>query len=425
MKTIILRSVFVLTFIALSAVQTLAQRKENSGDVISTWIETQIKFVRTANGVPHVAFSRHFAFAALASYECAIAKEVGYHSLGGKLQGLGALPVYDGRTSYRAPVAVNAAYAEVLRYLYPANGLMTIDSLERSIKLSLKLNASEGDESVAFGKKVAHFIIEWSKGDGSINVIKDYAPKTGDEFWRTTPPAFGAAAVPHWGSNRTVIANSTAIINKEKGPAFSSEPKSDFYLMAKEVYDVSLKLTDEQRNIALFWDDSPGKFVSVFGHWSSILAQVIRERKLPLPIAAKAYAAMTLSMHDAAIAAWIGKYSQLTLRPVTYIQKYIKPEWLPLIETPPHPEFPAAHATLSTAAATALTAVLGKVAFTDSTYLPIGMKPRSFKSFGEASKEAGMSRLYGGIHYRYSIEHGSTIGRSVAEEVIASLGFKN
>jgi len=169
----------------------------------------------------------------------------------------------------------------------------------------------------------------------------------------------------------------------------------------------------------LFWDDSPnGKFLTVPGHWSSILAQVVASNNIPLQKGAAAYACMHLSLYDATIAAWKGKYTYGVVRPVTNIQRLIKKEWMPLIETPPHPEYPAAHATLSSAAATGLTVVLGdRVAFTDQTYSYLGMAPRKFTSFTDAAREAGISRLYGGIHYRFSIEQGLLIGKEVADNV--------
>ena len=113
------------------------------------------------------------------------------------------------------------------------------------------------------------------------------------------------------------------------------------------------------------------------------------------------------------------------LRPVTYIQSQIDPQWKPLIATPPHPEFPAAHATLSNAAAEALTTVFGeKCAFTDNAYADIGMPARSYPSVRDAAREAGMSRLYGGIHYRHSIEQDLILGEAAARHVEASIQFK-
>jgi L-amino acid N-acyltransferase YncA len=102
------------------------------------------------------------------------------------------------------------------------------------------------------------------------------------------------------------------------------------------------------------------------------------------------------------------------------------PEWKPMIVTPPHPEYPAAHATVSMAAATILTTILGNnVSFTDNTYRYRGFKSHHFNNLIDAAKEAGLSRFYGGIHYKKSIEAGYTEGKDVAGYIAKKLVFRN
>jgi len=101
------------------------------------------------------------------------------------------------------------------------------------------------------------------------------------------------------------------------------------------------------------------------------------------------------------------------------------PEWNPLITTPPHPEYPAAHATISMSIATMLTHLLGNnIAFTDNTYAYRGYKAHNFNNFVEAGTEAGLSRFYGGIHYKPSIQAGYDQGRMIAENVAKGVVFK-
>jgi len=276
------------------------------------------------------------------------------------------------------------------------------------------------NESAKFGKQIASAIIKWSEADGSNNA-KQYISLSGEDVW--TPAS--QAAAPFWAENRSLVkdvANVYALIN----PAYSSDTASSFYKMAREVYTVTSNLTPEQKAIALFWDDSPnGKYITVFGHWTFITANLIDQHRLPLMRAAETYAKMAIAMHDASILAWKGKYSYNVLRPETYIQQQIDPYWKPLIATPPHPEFPAAHATLSTAAAMALCSSFGeRCAVIDNSYTDIGMQERSFASLQEAAMEAGLSRLYGGIHYRYSIEQGAMLGETTAKFIIQGLSFR-
>ena len=108
------------------------------------------------------------------------------------------------------------------------------------------------------------------------------------------------------------------------------------------------------------------------------------------------------------------------VRPITYIRKHIDPKFEPLLITPPFPEFPSGHSSESGAAAEALTAMFGDdFAFEDSTHAREGLKPRPFKSFWAAAEEAGISRLYGGIHFRAAIEQGLAQGRCIGKHVAA------
>jgi hypothetical protein len=124
-------------------------------------------------------------------------------------------------------------------------------------------------------------------------------------------------------------------------------------------------------------------------------------------------------MNESAISCWKSKYTFHQIRPVTYIQKYMgHTTWTPLIATPPHPEYLAAHATISSSAAYALESVFGSnYAFTDHTYEDIGMGARNYGSIDAAGTEAGMSRLYGGIHYRPLIDAGKIQGIKVGQNV--------
>src|SRR5665647_427505 len=121
------------------------------------------------------------------------------------------------------------------------------------------------------------------------------------------------------------------------------------------------------------------------------------------------------------------RYTYNLERPVTYIQGVMKhSDWNSLIITPPHPEYPAAHAVVSMSGATILTKMLGdKVSFTDNTYAYRGYSAHHFNNFTEAAREAGISRLYGGIHYRSSIEAGFTQGEKIANNINNKLVFLN
>ena len=128
------------------------------------------------------------------------------------------------------------------------------------------------DRSIAFGKAVAENIFQWAQTDGYLHASDPYTPPTGAGLWEPTPPAFGPASTPYWGNLRTIVPGSGNNAQPGAPPAYSIDPSSDFYKMAKQVYDVSQTLTPERTAMALYWRDVPG--VTTPGHYVSILKQV-------------------------------------------------------------------------------------------------------------------------------------------------------
>ena len=177
-------------------------------------------------------------------------------------------------------------------------------------------------------------------------------------------------------------------------------------------------LTDEQRAIALFWADDLGATATPPGHSISLTTQVLSQLAARLDIAAETYAKVGIAVADAFIRCWDTKYRYNLLRPVTYIQRLIDADWLPLLVTPPFPEYTSGHSAQSGAAAEVLTDLFGPdFAFVDHTHDSRGLPARAFRSFFQAADEAAISRLYGGIHFRPAIERGLDQGRCVGRAV--------
>ncbi|OYX22456.1 MAG: hypothetical protein B7Z10_13280 [Rhodobacterales bacterium 32-66-7] len=150
------------------------------------------------------------------------------------------------------------------------------------------------------------------------------------------------------------------------------------------------------------------------GHWIAIAIELADQRAMPASEIAPMMAVLGVAMADAFIGCWAVKFQYNTLRPVTYIRRHIDPKWEPLLTTPPFPEYPSGHSTVSAAAAIALTAVFGAgFAFDDPTHADEDLPIRRFASFAEAAEDAAMSRLYGGIHFRFGNEGGTALGRCI------------
>ena len=127
---------------------------------------------------------------------------------------------------------------------------------------------------------------------------------------------------------------------------------------------------------------------------------------------------------DAFIACWKEKYEKNLLRPEDYIRHYIRPDFYPYIQTPSFPEYPSGHSTISGANSEVLTEMIGdNITFTDRTHVPINLPPRTFTSFFNAASEAGMSRMYGGIHFRTAKVNGLLIGKSIGGYAVSKIKF--
>ncbi|MGY3087503.1 hypothetical protein ACVWYF_000529 [Hymenobacter sp. UYAg731] len=400
-------------------------------DVALSWMNLELRLVRTTPVVPAITFGRPFAYAGVAGYEAAVPGMAGYRSLAGQLNGLSGLPTADLTQAYNWALSANAALAAINRSLFanasPAN-LATLDSLEAANVAAFQgsLGAEASRRSVDFGKQVAAAVFAWANTDGYNNTTP-YTPPTGPGLWVPTAPQFSPAVFPNWGANRPLVAGSGE--GADPGPplAYSTVPGSPFYTMASEVLSIAQTRTPEQTAIALFWNDVPsGRSFTPPGHWVSILAQVLTKENTPLDKALFAHAKLGVCLNDALISSMKTKFTYNVLRPVTYIRATLgEPTWLPLIPTPAFPEYSANHATLSAAAGEALTQIYGpNYAFTDQSYVPFGLAARSYTSFEQAGSEAGLSRLYGGIHYRPSVEKGTIQGKKLAQNIDAKLRFK-
>jgi hypothetical protein len=201
-----------------------------------------------------------------------------------------------------------------------------------------------------------------------------------------------------------------------------------------QVYETGKQLSPEQKQIANFWDCNPFKMntaghvmyatkkISPGGHWLGITGIATRQKKADLMETVEAYTRVSLALADGFISCWDEKYRSDRIRPETAINEHLDKNWVPLLQTPPFPEYPSGHSVISTAAAVVLTELYGKAfAYTDSTEMAFGLAPRKFSSFHQAAAEAAISRLYGGIHFMSAITNGATEGRQVGEFVVAKL----
>ncbi len=327
-------------------------------------------------------------------------------------------------------IAATVAFVKTgLTYIYTEDYLNAF--LAEKEKLWARKDQSIVKNSIIYGEAVAKQIIEWSKGDnyGYTRTLQRYVLSDTSGAWQQTPPEYKNGLEPNWYMMRQIVLPTDSFLPFKHHDYYSEDKNSRCYKLMDSVYRKSKNLTLKEKTIALYWDDNPAtthskghtmyveKKPSPLGHWLKITGQNIRTRKVSNEQASIIYTRVCVAAYDAFINCWNVKYKLNTIRPETYIHRLVDPDFKPLIETPPFPEYTSGHSTVSGAVATVLDYSFPKIGrFTDSSQVMLGMKPRSFTSFRQAANEASISRFYGGIHIMTALKEGERMGKVIGEQ---------
>jgi len=386
-----------------------------------------------------VAASRYYAYVTLTSYETqSLFDTVNYPSLSGNLN---RFKINNISTSLlngvNQPLAIILAVFKSAEKLLPSGYLLkgSIDSLERSY-------ATSGESQLLFKNtatlvdEVVKQVMGYVKADGfsKLNNLARYTPRVNEGYWKPTPPVFMAPVEPNWNKLRTFILDSAEQFKVALPAKYDTAKTSVFFIQLMEVYNVTNKMDGPAKSIAMFWDCNPFavqqighveyglKKISPGGHWVGITGIACKKKNYPLNKTAMVHALVSIALADAFIACWDEKYRSDRVRPETVIQRTLDPNWRPLLQTPPFPEYVSGHSVASTTAAVILTYIFGDhFTYADNTEVEFGLPVKKYNSFLQASSEAAISRLYGGIHFRDAIEQGVWMGRKVGEQVLNKL----
>ena len=400
--------------------------RPSAQDVVQGWYGLALELVRhTATYSPPVA-SRTFAYLGVVVFEAVASGGGALQSLAGQLPGLKPLPLRAANATYDLPNVVHGALIAAIEVLFShtgPTGQRAIKATARKLEgdLALGVSPSRVKRSRAYGQAIAQHVLAWSQDDGGAVVDNMGFPQsfeTGDKpgYWKPTSVIRmqQAPLLPKWGENRTFVLVNGGACPLAPPPAYSEDKTSEFYKQALEVYDTAQNLSQEQRIVARFWSDDPMLSPTPPGHWMFIALEILKDHNASIEDHADLLARLGMALSDGFVACWNAKFEYNLLRPVTYIKKVIDKTWEPILITPPFPEYPSGHSTQSGAAATVLTQFFGgNFKFEDKTHVREKLPVRVFASFWDAAKEAGNSRLYGGIHFRAAVEQGLEQGRCV------------
>lgn len=367
------------------------------------WMELSLDLVSGRTIDPPSA-ARAYALVSVAMYDAAVAAwhwQYRYHRPAPRLEGALAQPGPD--PSYPSEhAAVAGAASRMLAYLFSERPAVTLERMAKGAadaRVMVGANyPSDVTAGLDLGRAVAAAVIARARGDGSQRTWHGQPPH-GPGLWQPAPGSDAPPLQPLARTWRTWVMRSGAQFRPAPPPRFGS-PR--YIAEARELLDLRQDLTTEQKRIAKFWEGGAGTPLPP-GVWNSVAMAYVRRDRLSTPRAARVFALLNVAMADTGVAVWDAKYAYWTTRPQNAIHDLgLDPDWKPFLATPPFPAYVSAHSAFSAAAGDVLAHLF----------------PKDAAQFRAKTEEAGISRLYGGIHFRADHEAGLSLGHRIGQLVI-------
>lgn len=376
--------------------------------------------------------ARFFAYACLAGYEVVSQNDPNYRSMYGILNEYPDISKPLGLENQHYQISSLMAMVETAKKLQPS-GPDFKEFEDRLLKDFLKMGFSEEtmEHSIRYAQAISQEILAYSLTDRYtyISNFPRYTPSGTEGNWYPTPPGYFPPVEPYFHTIRSFTLDSAGQFLPDPPVPFSEEKNSRFFQLTQEVYEANLSA--ENKEIAAFWDCNPFalqdnghlmvgmKKISPGAHWMGIADLACQQAELDFQKSMEVQTMVAIGLTDGFISCWDEKFRSNRIRPETAIRKYIDPQWVPFLQTPPFPEYLSGHSTISTAASVILTHYLGDdFRYSDTVEERFGLKARTFDSFAQAAEEASISRLYGGIHFMDAIVNGQAIGEQIGYWVI-------
>lgn len=299
--------------------------------------------------------------------------------------------------------AMAGAASRVLAYVFPELPAERFDVLAETAARS-RLPAgtnypSDVRAGLSLGRRVADAVIERARNDG---YGEPYTGKVlkGEGYWEPPPGSVALPVEPAAAQWDPWVLESGDELRPPPPPEYGS---AQFVEEAKEVMRLGAELTPEQEEMTEYWAAGEGTSLPP-GMWNEIALREVRAHDMSIARSARVFALLNVAQADAAIASWDAKYAYWSPRPVNAIRDLdLAKNWTSYLPTPLFPSYVSGHSTFSAAASEVLAYVF----------------PERRDELRAMSEEAGMSRIYGGIHYRSDNVEGLRLGRAIAEKVVA------
>jgi hypothetical protein len=284
-------------------------------------------------------------------------------------------------------------------------------------------------DGLAWGTKVAEAVIAARNESGFNKPVPGVYSSKEPGKWRETPAGFRPPTLPFWRMVKPFVMTSPSQFRAPPPPAVDSKEHADeiAYINRVGIRDGAERSEYETLSTP-FWADDLGSCTPP-GHWNMIAQDLAKRNRLSVPETARLFALLNLAEADAGISCWDTKFFYSTWRPETAIREIDpkinphakpNPNFIPNLASPSFPGYTSGHSTFSACGARMLALYFGPDEIelsTTSDGLPGAV--RSYKKLSEAADEAGMSRIWGGIHFVSDNNAGKQAGQKIAEWVFS------
>jgi membrane-associated phospholipid phosphatase len=379
----------------------LARRVERQ-PAVQPWLERAMEFVASREKDPP-ASSRNYALVAVAMHDAVVAAwhwKYRYNRPPPQADALFEPPADPAYPSEHAAVA--GAAARVLAHLYPDESAARLEQEAGEIGQS-RIDAgvarpSDVEAGLALGHEVADHVIAHARRDGFDREWNGSRPR-GPGYWAPPPGSAARPVQPLAGTWHTWVLRSGDQFRPPPPPRFGTP---GFERQVEAVMRAQEQLTAEQKRATRFWAGGEGTPLPA-GIWIQVTLARLQGERLSTPAEARVLALVAVALADAGVAAWDAKYQYWYPRPQNGIRDSgADPDWKPYIPTPFFPAYVSGHSTYSAAAAE----VLGH------------LFPDDRQTFQARSREAGLSRIWGGIHWPVDNVYGARMGRAIGRLVV-------
>lgn len=380
--------------------QVALARRYSAAPVVEPWLEQTMELVARRPKDPPSS-SRSYSYVSAAIEDAVLAA---YHW---KYEYDRAAP--DGE---RAPdpsypsehAAIAGVASRLIAHLYPEYPKARLDERAEDVaqaRVATGANyPSDVQAGLKLGRQIAERYIDKAEHDGSTRKWDGKRPR-GPEHWEPPPGSTGQPIQPVAGTWKTWLLDP---VDRFQPPAPPKYGTPRFIANARDVMRVKQRLTAEQKRLAKFWEAGPGTALPA-GVWNRVAIAYVHGQDLSVARQARLFAMLNVAMHDTGTACWHAKHQTgwWDPRPISAIRDLgLDRSWEPYLGTPLFPAYPSCTSNYSAAAGEVLAHVF----------------PADAKMWRARAVEAGMSRLWGGVHWRIDVEQGLKMGRRVAGLVV-------